>query len=199
MRSRGAVVNAMTPLGLAHLMAAGHHYGPGPWVSDLARPEWNPAYYHRADANGIGFDRTRTGSNAVAQYAAPVARRFADPAATGEALLLWFYRVPWDRHMADGATLWESLLRRYDRGVAEVGAARRQWDMLRTHVDDECWRLTAANFAQQEREARRWRDASVAYFQSASGRPLPPGVAPPAHDLAWYKAQSFPYAPGQAR
>lgn len=74
MGSREAAVDYMTPLGLAHVMATGHHYGPGPWVADLARPEWNPVYYHKADANGIGFDRTRTGSNATGQYAAPVAR-----------------------------------------------------------------------------------------------------------------------------
>ncbi len=197
MRSRQAVVDYMTPLGLAHLMATGHHYGPGPWVSDLARPEWNPTYFHRADANGIGFDRTRTGSNAAAQYAAPVARRFADSALVGDDLLLWFHHVPWDRRMADGATLWETLVRRYDRGVAEVVAARRQWDVLRPHVDDERWRLSAANLQVQEREARWWRDASIAYFQSVNGRPLPAGSAPPAHDLSWYKAQRFPYAPGQ--
>ena len=197
MRSRQAVVDYMTPLGLAHLMATGHHYGPGPWVSDLARPEWNPTYYHRADANGIGFDRTRTGSNAAAQYAAPVARRFANPALVGDDLLLWFHHVRWDRRMADGSTLWETLVRRYDRGVAEVVAARRQWDVLRSHVDDERWRLSAANLQVQEREARWWRDASIAYFQSVNARPLPAGSAPPAHDLSWYKARRFPYAPGQ--
>lgn len=199
MASRQAVVDYMTPLGLAHLMATGHHYGPGPWVSDLSRPEWNPTYYHRADANGVGFDRTRTGSDAVAQYAPPVARRFADPATTGEDLLLWFHHVPWDRRMADGATLWDTLVRRYDRGVAAVGAMRREWDALRPRLDAKRWELTASNLLVQEREARWWRDASVAYFRSVSGRPLPPGSAEPAHDLAWYKAQSFPHAPGQGR
>jgi alpha-glucuronidase len=199
MASRQAVVDYMTPLGLAHLMATGHHYGPGPWVSDLARPEWNPAYYHRADRDGIGFDRTSTGSNAIAHYAPPVARRFADPDATGEDLLLWFHHVRWDRPMQDGTTLWETLVRRYDRGVASVGQMRRQWDGVRAHVDDERWQATAANLAVQEREARWWRDASIAYFRSVSGRPLPAGSVEPAHDLDWYKAQRFPFAPGQAR
>ncbi|HVF93612.1 MAG TPA: alpha-glucuronidase family glycosyl hydrolase [Sphingomonas sp.] len=196
MGSRQAVVDYMTPLGLAHLMATGHHYGPGPWIADLQRPEWNPTYYHRADANGIGFDRTRTGSNAVAQYAPPVARRFADPARTGEDLLLWFHHVPWDRRMTDGTTLWDTLVRRYDRGVAQVASMRAQWNAARAHVDPERWQLTADNLVVQEREARWWRDASVAYFSSISRRPLPPGSAEPQHDLSWYKAQSFPYAPG---
>ncbi|MEJ1970246.1 MAG: hypothetical protein WDN03_16705 [Rhizomicrobium sp.] len=78
MASREAVVDYMTPLGLHHLMATGHHYGPGPWVDDLKRPEWNPVYYHHADANGIGFDRTPTGSNATAQYAPHVAAELND-------------------------------------------------------------------------------------------------------------------------
>jgi alpha-glucuronidase len=199
MRSRQAVVDYMTPLGLAHLMATGHHYGPGPWVSDLQRPEWNPTYYHRADRNGIGFDRTRTGSNAVAQYARPVARRFADPNATGEDLLLWFHHLSWDRRMGDGRSLWETLVRRYDRGVADVTTMRRDWEQLRSRVDPERWEQTASALAVQEREAQWWRDASIAYFRDVSGRPTPAGVAEPAHDLDWYKAQSFPYAPGQGK
>lgn len=76
---------------------------------------------------------------------------------------------------------------------------RRDWHALRPHLDTERWELTASNFLVQEREARWWRDASVAYFRSVSGRPLPPGSAEPAHDLSWYKAQSFPHAPGQGR
>ncbi len=196
MRSREAVVDYMTPLGLAHLMATGHHYGPGPWVADLARPEWNPVYYHRADANGIGFDRTRTGSDAVAQYAPPVARRFADPSKIDERELLWFHHLPWDHRMKDGATLWDTLVRRYDRGVAEVAAMRASWAGLERFVDPERHRRTADLLRIQHEEARWWRDASVAYFASLSRRPLPAGSPPPAHPLDWYKAQSFPWAPG---
>src|SRR3569623_3488282 len=78
--SREAVVDYMTPLGLHHLMATNSHYGPGPWVSDLSRPEWNPVYYHRADAKGVGFDRTPSGSDATSQYAPPIAKLFNGPA-----------------------------------------------------------------------------------------------------------------------
>ena len=196
MGSREAVVDYTGALGLAHLMATGHHYGPGPWVDDLARPEWNPVYYHRADKGGIGFDRTRTGSDAVAQYAPSLARRLANPATTPEGELLWFHHLPWDRRMASGATLWEELVRRYDRGVAYVADMRRTWNGLRPLVDAERWSKTATYLAIQEREARWWRDASLAYWTSVNGLPLPAGTAPPAHDLAWYKAQRFPYAPG---
>ncbi|MET3435886.1 alpha-glucuronidase family glycosyl hydrolase [Sphingomonas sp. 1185] len=198
MGSREAVVDYTGPLGLAHLMATGHHYGPGPWVADLARPEWNPAYYHRADAGGIGFDRTAKGSNAVGQYAAPVARAFADPATTPESMLLWFHHLPWDRRMASGRTLWDEMVAHYDRGVAYVAHMQRQWDTLRPKIDAERWQKTATYLAIQEKEARWWRDASLAYWMSVNHRPLPAGVRTPEHDLAWYKARSFPYAPGQA-
>ena len=183
-------------LGLAHLMATGHHYGPGPWVSDLARPEWNPTYYHRADANGIGFDRTASGSNAVSQYAGPVAKAFAEPETTPESMLLWFHHLPWDRRMKDGRTLWEDLVAHYDRGVAYVAGMQQQWDSLRGKIDAERWQKTATYLAIQEREARWWRDASLAYWMSVNHRALPAGVRAPEHDLAWYKAQHFPYAPG---
>lgn len=194
--SRQAVVDYMTPLGLAHLMATGHHYGPGPWVSDLARPEWNPAYYHRADRNGIGFDRTAEGSNAVAQYAPPVAERFASRSRVGEDLLLWFHHLPWDHRMRSGRDLWEELVYRYDRGVVAVQEMCMQWQALAPLVDRERFEKTARLLAVQEREAKWWRDASIAYFQSVSARPLPDGVAPPVRDLAYYRALEFPWAPG---
>jgi alpha-glucuronidase len=99
MQSRAAVVDYMTPLGLGHLMATGHHYGPGPWVADLARPEWNPVYYHKADKDGIGFDRTAKGTNAVGQYAPKVAAIFGDRKRVPEQFLLWFHHLPWDYRM----------------------------------------------------------------------------------------------------
>jgi alpha-glucuronidase len=196
MGSREAVVDYMTPLGLSHVMATGHHYGPAPWVSDLKRPEWNPVYYHRADKGGIGFDRTKTGSNAVAQYAPSLARKLAVPATTPERELLWFHHVPWTYRTASGRSVWAEMVHDYDAGVGYVAGMRRQWDGLKTEVDAERWAKTATYLAVQEREARWWRDASLAYWMSVNGLPLPAGAAAPAHDLAWYKAQHFPYAPG---
>jgi alpha-glucuronidase len=193
--SREAVVDYTGPLGLAHLMATGHHYGPGPWVSDLQRPEWNPVYYHRANRGGIGFDRTKTGSNALAQYAPRIARLYADPATTPLSALLWFHHLAWDYKLSTGRTLWAEMVHRYDRGVA-VADMRRRWDTLQPRIDTERWQKTATLLAVQEREARWWRDASLAYWMSINGLPLPAGSAPPAHDLAWYKALSFPDAPG---
>jgi alpha-glucuronidase len=195
LESREAPVDYMTPLGLTHLMATGHHYGPGPWVSNLSRPEWNPFYYHRADAQRIGFDRTERGSDALVQYAEPVADRFASLDTVPENLLLWFHRVAWDYEMRSGKTLWDELVRRYDRGVAAVGAMQDTWAGLERFVDTERFAKTAQLLEVQEREARWWRDASIAYWQSISGLPLPAGVAAPELSLAEYRAVDHPYAP----
>ena len=194
--SREAVVDYMTPLGLAHQMATGHHYGPGPWIADLARPEWNPAYYNRAGKDGIGFDRTASGSDAVAQYAPEVATQLADPATTPERELLWFHHLPWSYRMKSGQTLWVEMVADYDRGIATVASARQTWATLEPQVDADRFAKSAAFLEIEERDAHWWRDASLAYWMSINGLKLPAGAARPAHDLAWYTAQHFTYAPG---
>ena len=196
MRSREAVVDYMTPLGLAHLMATGHHYGPGPWVCDLPRPEWNPCYYHRADSDGIGFDRSASGSNALAQYARSVRAAWSDMETIDPKFLLWFHRVGWDHTMPSGRTLWEELVTRYDHGVSEVDEMAATWASLEARVDAQRFRDVSEYLAIQREEARWWRDASIAYWQSVNDLPLPPGTVPPAQSLDWYKAISFPEAPG---
>ncbi len=108
--SREAVVDFMTPLGLAHQFQDDHHYGPAPWSCSFSEPTWNPCYYNKADAGGIGFDRTATGSDAAAQYSAPVARCFADLKCVPDKYLLWFHHVPWTYRMRDGGSLWNALI-----------------------------------------------------------------------------------------
>jgi len=196
MASRETAANYMTPLGLAHQMATGHHYGPGPWVCDLARPEWNPCYYAKADAQGIGFDRTKTGSDALAQYTPAAAKQWADPKTMDERYLLWFHHLPWDYKVKSGRTLWDELVTDYDRGAKQAAQMQATWAAMKPYVDPERFAAVSANLGIQAREARWWRDASIAYFQSKSGLPLPAGIAPPEHDLDWYKSLDFPYAPG---
>jgi len=199
MDSREAAVNYMTPLGLHHLMARGHHYGPGPWVDGGPRADWTSVYYHRADRDGIGFDRTARGSNAVGQYAPEVAARYGDLARVPEPLLLWFHHVPWDHRMASGRTLWDELVGRYSQGVRQVQAMQATWKRLEGRVDAQRHAQVTAFLRIQLREAQWWRDASVAYFQSVSGRPLPAGEIAPPHPLAWYQGLQFPSAPGDGR
>ena len=198
MGSREAAVDFMTPLGLAHQMATDTHYGPAPWVCDLKQPSWNPCYYNRADAHGIGFDRTRTGSDAVAQYAPPVARRFGDLALVPDKYLLWFHHLPWTYRMRSGRTLWDALVNHYETGVAEVARMSASWAAVRRSVDAQRWNAVADDLNRERAEAQWWRDASIAYWQSLSKLPLPAGSPPPAHPLPYYEALRSPY-PGQKR
>lgn len=199
MASRETAVDYMTPLGLHHVMARGHHYGPGPWVDGGPRADWTSVYYHRADRDGIGFDRTASGSDAVSQYAADVAREFNDVERVPEPLLLWFHHVRWDRRLRSGRPLWDELVHRYTRGVRNVEAMQATWHRLEGRVDAPRHRQVAAFLRIQRDEAQWWRDASVAYFQSINGLPLPAGEAPPRHPLAYYQSLEFPYAPGDGR
>lgn len=186
MTSREAVVHYMTPLGLVHIMGTDHHYGPAPWVSNLGRADWTPVYYHRADTLGIGFDRTSTGSNAVAQYAAPVRDRYASRATVPDSVLLFFHRVGWSDRLATGRTLWDELVHRYDEGVDSVAAMQRAWQSVAPHVDAAQFAETRDFLAIQAKEAQWWRDAAVQYFQTFARRPLPTGARVPAHPLAFY-------------
>jgi alpha-glucuronidase len=199
MRSREAAVDYMTPLGLAHLMGTGHHYGPAPWVDDAGRADWNPVYYHRADDAGIGVERTQAGSDAIAQYAPPLAAQYEDIARTPDTLLLWFHHVSWDYKMKSGKTLWDELVTHYDHGVAEVARMHAEWQKLKPYVDAERFEMTDRYLAIQENEAKWWRDACIAYFQTFSKRPLPAGSPVPEHPLSYYQGLKFPYAPGVAR
>jgi alpha-glucuronidase len=196
MGSREAVVDYMTPLGLHHLMGRSYHYGPGPWVSGGRRADWTSVYYHRADAQGIGFDRSKTGSNAIAQYAPEVAAQLGSRERVPENLLLWFHHVPWDYRMRSGRSLWDELVTRYTQGVESVASMRRTWSQLARFVDEERHEQIARFLAIQEKEAKWWRDACIAYFQTFSRRPLPAGMAPPERTLAEYKSIAIPYAPG---
>jgi len=194
--SREAAVDYMTPLGLHHLMAEGHHYGPGPWVDSASRADWNSVYYHRADATGIGFDRSASGSNAVAQYFPALAEVYGDVRRVPEPLLLFFHHVPWDQRLASGRTLWEELVRHYYGGVEAVRGMQATWRGLEDRVDLERYAQVGAFLAIQEQEARWWRDACVLYFQTFSRRPIPPGLERPDHDLAYYRALRSRYVPG---
>ncbi len=191
LESREAVVDYMTPLGLHHLFWGGHHYGPAPWWNTEPRADWNPVYYHRADSEGIGFDRTATGSNTVSQYHRPVRDRFANVNTCPEKFLLWFHHVPWDHRMRSGRTLWDEIALHYQRGVDWVRATRKDWAGLKGKIDPERYDAVAKKLAIQERDAIVWRDACLLYFQTFSKRPLPRGVEKPAKTLNEYKGKSL--------
>ncbi|HEX5884708.1 MAG TPA: alpha-glucuronidase family glycosyl hydrolase [Pyrinomonadaceae bacterium] len=191
LESHQAVVNYMTPLGLHHLFWGGHHYGPAPWWDTEKRDDWNPTYYHKADIAGIGFDRTKTGSNTVSQYHLPVRRQFSDLDQCPEKFLLWFHHVSWDHKMKSGRTLWDELALHYQAGVDWVRATRATWAKLNKAIDRERHEAVAQKLAIQERDAVWWRDACLLYFQTFAKRPLPSGVEPPAKTLDDYKAKAL--------
>ena len=137
MDSWEACVNYMTPLGLHHIMQAGFHYGPQPSYANAPRQDWTSVYYHRADKNGVGFDRSSTGSNATNQYFSPVRERFDNVATCPEKYLLWFHHLPWDHRMASGRTLWQEIQAHYDAGIASVKAMQKTWETLKNDIDPE--------------------------------------------------------------
>ncbi len=196
LQSRESVVKYMTPLGLHHIMATNHHYGPGPWVNDLARPEWNPVYYHKADKNGIGFDRTATGSNALAQYSPEIAQYYGDLKTCPEEYLLWFHHLPWDYKMKNGKILWDNLGIKYQEGVNEVKNMITIWESAKPYVDAERHQEVAQLLNIQLKEAIWWKDACMTYFQTFSNLPFPKEMETPKHDLEYYKSLQFPFAPG---
>ena len=196
LQSRESVVKYMTPFGLHHIMATNHHYGPGPWVNDLARPEWNPVYYHKADKNGIGFDRTATGSNALAQYSPEIAQYYGDLKTCPEEYLLWFHHLPWDYKMKNGKILWDNLGIKYQEGVNEVKNMITTWESAKPYIDAERHQEVAQLLNIQLKEAIWWKDACMTYFQTFSNLPFPKEMENPKHDLEYYKSLQFPFAPG---
>ncbi|MDR2146765.1 MAG: alpha-glucuronidase [Tannerella sp.] len=179
-----ACVNYMMPMGLAHLFAWQHHYGPEPWC-DIpgARPDWLPPYYHKADSAGLGFDRTTNGSDAVSQYYSPLKEVFNDMKTCPEEFLLWFHHVPWDYRMKDGKTMWESLCYKYDSGVQQVRDFQKIWDRMESYIDAERFKAVQSKLRIQSRDAVWWRDACLLYFQTFAKRPIPYELERPVHEL----------------
>ena len=165
--SREACVNYMMPLGLHHIFKFDHHYGPEPGGFIASYPlEWCPVYYHKADKNGVGFDRTtETGTDAVSQYRGHLARTYNNIETCPEELLLWFHHVPWTHRMKDGSTLWESLQYHYNNGVIWTESLQTAWhNKMRHYVDEQRWREVDQRIKHQVENAREWRDVCLKYF-----------------------------------
>jgi len=184
LNSREAAVNYMMPLGLHHLFAADHHYGPGPWWAPTGvRKDWTPPYYHKADSIGIGFDRTATGSNAVSQYQEPLQSMFSNSQTCPDIYLLWFHHLPWNFIMKDGQTLWDELCYRYDKGVRQVREFQKTWDHVQRYVDSERFSQVQTKLREQCMNAQVWKDACLLYFRQFSKMPFPNDMERPANNL----------------
>ena len=182
--SREAVVSYMMPLGLHHIFAGGHHYGPEPWYSPKGlRADWTPPYYHKADSIGLGFDRTTQGSANVSQYPDELCRQYNDLNTCPEELLAWFHHVPWDHKMKSGRSFWDELCHKYDEGVREARHFLALWDAVQPYVDSQRFGEVQRKLRIQARDAEWWRDACLLYFQTFSHRPIPQDVEHPVHNL----------------
>ncbi|MCQ2253219.1 MAG: alpha-glucuronidase [Bacteroidales bacterium] len=174
MKSREAVTDYMTPLGLHHLMGWSDHYGPQPWCAiEGARPDWMPTYYHKAATDGIGFNRSKTGSNATSQYQDPLRAMYDDPNLCPKEFLLWFHHLPWDFYLMNGNTLWNELCEHYFNGVDRVSTFQKQWKSLNGKVYPDVYKETESKLAIQLDEAQWWRDACLLYFQQFSKMEIP--------------------------
>jgi len=196
LNSRETLVNYMTPIGLMHIMYNGHHYGPMPWGNTLNRPDWNPVYYHRADSLGIGFDRTSTGTNALAQYAVEVQNQYRDVNSCPDSYLLMFHHVSWNYKMNSGRTVWNELCYRYNLGVDSVRSFIKQWNSLEKNIDKYRFNQVQQFMNIQLKDAIWWRNACLLYFQTFSKMPIPSNYEQPDKTLDYYKSIRILFAPG---
>jgi alpha-glucuronidase len=171
MTSRETFVNYTMPLGLHHLIG-GDHYAPMPENDRAQRADWTATYYHKASADGIGFDRTMKGDRAVDQYFAPVRQMFDSLDTCPEELLLWFHRCGWDYTLRSGATLWNALCDKYHGGARQAAALQTTWRSLANAIDPQRHQEVAERLAIQAADAARWRDHILSYFQGFSRRPI---------------------------
>lgn len=181
--SRETIVDYMMPLGLHHIFAEDHHYGPEPWLSQAAREDWTSVYYHKADTIGLGFNRTTTGSDAVSHYFPPLNNIYNDISTCPENLLLWFHHVPWNYKMNDGKTMWDALCYKYDSGVQQVREYQKVWDRMEQYVDSRRFEEVQSKLKIQARDAVWWRDACLLYFQTFSKKPIPYDLERPIYEL----------------
>ncbi len=152
------------PIGIHHIMEGGDHYAPNPKAFQD---------YHRAAADGIGYDRSKAGSDAVDEYAPEIAAEYGDLATCPDDVLLWFHHVSWDYKMKSGRTVWDELCYRYGRGVENVKTMQADWETLRGKIDDERFKAVDEKLAKQVKDSSVWRDTCIKFFQSKSGKPLP--------------------------
>ena len=171
--SREACVDYMMPLGLHHLFASQHHYGPEADGVKAEYPlEWCPIPYHKAAADGIGFDRSSKGTNAVSQYREPYLSLYDNLATCPDEYLLWFHHVPWDYKLHNGDMLWDELCALYYRGIEQVVSYQKLWNELRPQIDQERWEHVNRLLALQLENAKECRDYVLRYFQQFSKMPL---------------------------
>ena len=174
-----AAVDFREPLGLTHI-GTGAHYGPAPWSDRSKR-------FHKATKDGIGFNRTASGSNAIEQYNPEIRIKLKNPDTTPEKYLLWFHHLPWNYTMKSGNTLWYDLVTKYYEGAARVKSIKQKFSVLKGKIDKDQFKLIDSLLSIQTTDARIWRNSCVLYFQQFSEMPIPDKYEIPEHNLEYYK------------
>ena len=183
LESREACVKFEMPMGLHHCFSGAGHYGPGPWDRS-SRPDWEPAYYHKAAADGIGFDRTsKTGTDAVSQYHEPLRSLYDNVETCPKELILWFHHLPWDYKMKSGRTLWDELCYTFEEGIKEARGFISTWESVEKYVDPYRYGQIHDKLIRQAKDAIWWRDALMLYFQQFSKMEIPADCTKPQHTL----------------
>ena len=181
--SREACVKYEMPMGLHHTFKGPDHYGPGPWDRS-SRPDWEPAYYHKAAADGVGFDRTsKTGTDAVSQYNEPLRSLYDNVETCPKELILWFHHLPWDYKMKSGRTLWDELCYTFEEGIQQARMYIGLWESVQEYVDPYRYGQIHDKLVRQAKDAIWWRDATMLYFQQYSNMPIPSDCTQPQHTL----------------
>ena len=165
-------------------------------AGESGRPDWTSVYYHRADKEGIGFDRTLTGSDALSQYHQDFSDKYSNVNDCPQEYLLWFHHVSWNHTMPSGRTLWDELCYQYHEGVKGVEEIIKKWQLVKPYIDKERFEHVSMHLEIQRKEAKWWRDACLSYFQTFSGKDIPNELEQPEHGLEYYKSLSHPFAPG---
>lgn len=183
MRSREAVVDYEMPIGLTHQFG-NSHYAPGAWDNRAIRRDWLPVFYNQADADGIGFDRTKaTGTDNTSQYSPAFGGMMEDVKTCPDKYLLWFHHVSWNHKCQTGRSVWEELCYRYQNGLNEARQMQRQWNSLEGAIDQDIFRDVQTRLMTQTRDAEWWKDGTLLYFQSLNKKAFPDFLEPPVHTL----------------
>lgn len=160
------------PLGLYMLCEKGPHYDP--------TPAKRMGSHQR---EGLGYDRTASGSDAVSLYSAPVAAMFSDLETCPETYLLWFHHVPWNHTLSSGKTLIQELFERYDSWDDTGQWYLNNWNSLLGLIDNRRFTEVKAKLTAQKAHAKVWRDECVKYFSNVSGIPYEQDLMEPSRNI----------------
>ena len=165
MRSWPTYEKYTAPLGVGWMVNPNYHYGPN--VDGYEYSRWG--CYHRASFDGIGIDRTPTGSDYCHQYAPELAEMYASTDTCPEELILFFHHLPYDFRLKSGKTVLQHIYDTHFEGAEEAARFYDEIVGLKPYLDAEVFARLEARFAHQKEHACEWRDVINTYFYRKTG------------------------------